>query len=213
MIRWITLHATEIAAVSALVATLLRVVYQIVAALVKPYPRLRASVEAVAAMSPDVLRFAGQTFRALTGRDLPLPLIDARDAELARLRKTVARQAALLAAIPPGSSIVPPATRPTAVPPPPGLTLLLAFALAGCPKVIREPEPTAPREGCPQGATTCHEGHPWVCGPGGKWSRADRRCDRLGARCCLAASPYDSGLRHACVPAAACVEDTDGGAR
>ena len=29
---------------------------------------------------------------------------------------------------------------------------------------------------------------------------------------CLAASPYDAGLRHACVPAAACVaEGVDGG--
>ena len=123
---------------------------------------------------------------------------------------------------------------PTTVPPNPqgGYTatgpmlLVLALlaatvALAACPKVIREPEPVPPHDGCVQGATTCHEGHPWVCGPGGKWSRADRRCDRLGARCCLAASPYDSGLRHACVPARECVEvevaavdaGEDGGAR
>lgn len=92
------------------------------------------------------------------------------------------------------------------------LLFVLALALAACPKVTREPSPEPPRDGCTQGATLCHEGHPWVCGPDGRWSQADRRCDRLGAVCCLAASPYDSGLRHACVPAPACAAE-DGGVR
>ena len=92
-----------------------------------------------------------------------------------------------------------------------------ALALAACPKVIREPRPEPPRVTCTQGATVCYQGHPWVCDPSGEYSQADRRCDRLGAVCCLARSPYDAGLRHACVPAAACVEtatdtaDVDGG--
>jgi hypothetical protein len=90
--------------------------------------------------------------------------------------------------------------------------LVLVVLLAACPKVTREPSPEPPRDGCAQGATTCHEGHPYVCGPGGRWSQADRRCDRLNAVCCLAASPYDSGLRHACVLASACVAE-DGGVR
>lgn len=41
---------------------------------------------------------------------------------------------------------------------------------------------------------------------GGQWSAADRRCDPMGARCCLAESPL-GGLRHACVPSGACVDD------
>ena len=96
----------------------------------------------------------------------------------------------------------------------------LFVALSACPLVIREPVPTPPREGCARGATTCHEGHPWVCGPDGQWSLADRRCDRLGARCCFATTPYGAP-RHACVPAVACLDDDndapppalDGGAR
>ena len=89
--------------------------------------------------------------------------------------------------------------------------LFAVFALAACPKVIREPTPEPPRVTCAQGATVCHEGHPWVCDPSGEYSPADRRCDRLGAVCCLARSPYDAGLRHACVPAAACVAEGVGG--
>ena len=71
-----------------------------------------------------------------------------------------------------------------------------------------------PHVTCTQGATVCYQGHPWVCDPSGEYSQADRRCDRLGVVCCLARSPYDAGLRHACVPASACVEtaaDVDGG--
>lgn len=95
-----------------------------------------------------------------------------------------------------------------------GLLAVGVPLIAGCPKVIREPRPDPPRVTCTQGATVCYQGHPWVCDPSGEYSPADRRCDRLGAVCCLARSPYDAGLRHACVPAAACVEtatDVDGG--
>lgn len=88
------------------------------------------------------------------------------------------------------------------------LALLALVALAACPQVHREPTLPEPPPGCEQGRTTCHAGAPWVCGPGGRWSVADRRCDPLGARCCLAESPY-GGLRHACVPANVCV-DGDG---
>lgn len=88
---------------------------------------------------------------------------------------------------------------------------LLFVLLAACPKVHHEPTVPEPPPGCTQGDTTCHEGAPWVCGPEGRWSLADRRCDPLGARCCVAPSPY-GGVRHACVPMAACVA-VDGGAR
>lgn len=92
--------------------------------------------------------------------------------------------------------------------------VFLALVVMACPKVIREPRPDPPRVTCTQGATVCYQGHPWVCDPSGEYSQADRRCDRLGVVCCLARSPYDAGLRHACVPASACVEtaaDVDGG--
>jgi hypothetical protein len=89
--------------------------------------------------------------------------------------------------------------------------IILSLTLAACPRVIREPTPEPPHATCSQGATLCNQGHPWVCAPDGTWSPADRRCDRLGAVCCLARSPYDAGLRHACVPAAVCVVE-DGGA-
>ncbi len=87
------------------------------------------------------------------------------------------------------------------------------LSLTACPQVIREPSPTPPRDGCAQGTSTCHEGSPWVCGDDGKRSPADRRCDLLGARCCLAESPFGREV-HACVPSAVCLDETtDGGAR
>lgn len=89
--------------------------------------------------------------------------------------------------------------------------LAVALTITACPAVIREPARTPPPTRCTQGATACHDGAPWVCGPDG-WSQADRRCDPRGAACCLAVAPYDAGLRHACVPAEVCVEpDVDGG--
>lgn len=94
----------------------------------------------------------------------------------------------------------------------------LPLALAACPQVIREPAPPPPTTpSCVQGTTTCHAGHPWVCGPEHVWSRADRACARLdaGAVCCLARSPFGRAV-HACVPAALCLEApavaADGGA-
>lgn len=96
------------------------------------------------------------------------------------------------------------------------LCLALFCVLAACPQVIRDPSPTPPAEGCAPRATTCHEGHPWVCGPDGKWSLADRRCDLFGARCCMTESPYGRRL-HACAPSDRCLDDdalaSDGGAR
>ena len=90
---------------------------------------------------------------------------------------------------------------------------LVLVALAACPQVIRDPAPTPPREGCSQGASTCYGGVPWVCGTDGQWSPADRRCDLLGARCCLAESTYHRRV-HACVPTAVCLDETtDGGAQ
>lgn len=113
---------------------------------------------------------------------------------------------------PPGAAE---AGRPTV---PPGLVgvlvlLFLPALLAGCPTVIREPSLEPPANGCDAGATTCHQGAPWRCGPGGRWSQADRRCDRLGTAatavvCCPTPSALRAGVNvHACVPAAACVAE------
>ena len=93
------------------------------------------------------------------------------------------------------------------------LALILAsLALVGCPgpTVIREPALPPPPEGCTAGATLCHEGAPWRCGPDGHWSQADRRCDRLGTDatavvCCATPSVLRPGATvHACVPSTAC---------
>ena len=102
------------------------------------------------------------------------------------------------------------------------LFVLLVASLAlvvACPRVIREPALPPPPSGCAQGATVCHEGAPWRCGPGGAWSQADRRCDRLAAGdaavavCCSTPSAIRPGVMlHACVPAALCAAG-DGGAR
>lgn len=212
LIAWAALNPEAAFSLAALVVMLLRAVYAFISRVVAPYPRLRAAVEAAAALGPDVARFGLQFARAVTGKPLPSVLLDTRDAELARLRETVARQAALLAQLAPDNA----AGRSTQAPPPPippvALGVLLAL-FAGCPKVTREPSPEPPREGCTQRATLCHQGHPWVCGPGGRWSQADRRCDRMGVACCLASSPYGTGPRHACVPATACIESADGGVR
>jgi len=99
------------------------------------------------------------------------------------------------------------------------LVVLLALGAgvvaSGCPKVIREPSLPPPPDGCVAGATLCHEGAPWRCGPEGRWSQADRRCDRLsgadggvGVLCCATRSALRPGvLVHACVPANVCAPE------
>jgi len=96
---------------------------------------------------------------------------------------------------------------------PPGTlgTMALLVALTGCPQVIREPAVPAPPPGCDGGASVCNRGAPFVCGPGGQWSQADRACAGLGdagtLRCCATPSALRPGvLVHACVPSNLCVE-------
>jgi hypothetical protein len=92
---------------------------------------------------------------------------------------------------------------------------VVGAVLTGCPKVIREPSLPPPADGCVAGATTCHEGAPWRCGPEGRWSQADRRCDRLSGAdggtavlCCATPSALQPGaLVHACVPANVCAPE------
>lgn len=89
-IEWVRAHALDVALYLACATVVARVAYAFVARLVAPYPRLRAAVEALAAGSPDLLRGFAQLYRVVTGIDLPLPMIDARDAEIARLRAALA---------------------------------------------------------------------------------------------------------------------------
>lgn len=92
MLKLLHDYALHIPFFLALLTMLLRGVSRLAA----PHPRARAVVEAFAAASPDVLRAFGELYRAATGRDLPLPSIDARDAEIARQRDVIAAQAARL---------------------------------------------------------------------------------------------------------------------
>ena len=73
---------------------LLRAVWRVIGpAVAARYPRAQHAVEALAALSPDLVRFAAQVLKALTG----VSLVQTADAaELARARDTIARQAAQL---------------------------------------------------------------------------------------------------------------------
>lgn len=87
------------------------------------------------------------------------------------------------------------------------LVVLAAVGLVGvtaCPRVTRDPTVPAPPAGCVAGETICHEGAPWRCGPGGQWSQADRRCDRIGGVCCLTPSAVAPRSVHACTTANRC---------
>ena len=90
--------ALVVPVVMALVVALLRVAYAVVSRVVAPYPRVRAIVEAVAALGPDLLRSSQQLITAARGR--PIPTLDHRSpdddpvalrAERDRLRADVAR--------------------------------------------------------------------------------------------------------------------------
>lgn len=61
----------KIAAILTVGTVVLRVAYAAVSHLVQPYPRLRALVELIAAVSPDAIRAASQAVSLLTGRRAP----------------------------------------------------------------------------------------------------------------------------------------------
>jgi len=217
-IAWAIAHPDAAAAYAALAVALLRALYALLSRLVQPYPRLRAAVEAIAALGPDVARAGLQGYRALTGRPVPSLDLDARDAEIAALRARVAELAASrvdtgapLVGRPGGSpgrasvgAMVALALGATAA------LLLMAAALPGCPSVIHEPAVAPPPGACVRGATACHLGTPFRCGPDG-WSQADRRCGGLGTDaaqvvCCTTPSALRPGATvAACVPPSACV--------
>lgn len=141
-LSWMAERPDMAIALAAAVVALLRVLYALLSRIVAPYPRLRAAVEAVAALGPDVARALLQLARAVTGRALPSPDLDARDADLAALRRDVLRLQALARALRP--------------PPPPGtgqsgraplvalltLACLTPLTLVACP-----PRPPRPSDG------------------------------------------------------------------
>lgn len=110
LILWGVANPLEFGAIFASAIAIVRGIYAVITRLVAPYPRLRAVVEGFAALGPDVLRFALQLARAITGRALPSPALDSRDAELAALRAEVRRLKA-------GDEVV--IGRPTVTPPAP----------------------------------------------------------------------------------------------
>ena len=109
---WLAAHPDQALGLAAALVGLLRVLYALISRVVAPYPRLRALVEAVAALGPDLLRAVLQLLRAVTGRPWPSLDLDARDAELAALRRRVLLGTVPLPPIPP----IPPAPPPAAPP-------------------------------------------------------------------------------------------------
>jgi hypothetical protein len=83
-LSWLISHPEVLVALVAV----LRVLYAVLSRLVAPYPRVRAAIEGVAALGPDVLRAVQQIGSAVLGR--PLPSLDVRapddDRESLRVR-------------------------------------------------------------------------------------------------------------------------------
>ena len=207
MVTYLSSHPAVAAAVLSLAVVLMRVAYALVSRLVAPYPRARAVVEAVAALAPDVLRAGLYVLRAATGLALPSPDIDARDAEIARLRAAFSVSQADVMALR-ATRISPPAPidpqrghiRPAML----GVLMLVAvvgfslrcrpatdagYALAGLPAASQ----------CSARAYRCSAGVPEVCARGSGTAGALRWWPTV--------PPGPDGRRAPC----ACVVDADGG--
>ena len=208
MLAYMSTHPALAAAVLALAVVVMRLIYAVVSRLVAPYPRARAVVEAVAALAPDVLRAVLYVLRAATGLPLPSPDLDARDAELARLRAALAMSQSDVMALR-ATRIAPPVPvdpqaghiRAAAM----GVLLLIAsalatlrcrpatdagYALAGLPAATQ----------CTAREYRCNAGMPEVCERGNTTTGALRWWPTV--------PPGPDGRR---VPCARCVVDVDGG--
>lgn len=110
----------------------------------------------------------------------------------------------------PKADVVDAKARAPKVPPLP-ILLVVALALAGCPRL-------PPVDLCQPGAQSCIGDRPHVCSQSQRWAPASpRTCASAGLVCCYARSPFGHD-NYACVPASACLPegpptDTDGGAR
>ena len=167
LLAWAESHPEAAALVAAAVVSVLRAAYALLARLVAPYPRLRAAVEAVAAIGPDPLRAILQALRAVTGRALPWTVADARDAEIAALRAEVARlqgpstRAAERGSARPGALLV-------------VVVLALgAYLVVGCGparEAVMRAAPGVPDPvGCVAGTQRCDGQVPQVCSASGRW--------------------------------------------
>ena len=173
VLTWAFAHPVEATAIATAAIGLLRSLYALLTRLVAPYPRLRAVVEAVAALGPDVLRFLLQIARAITGRPIPSVTLDARDARIAELE----RQVVALGGTPSPAA-------PTSLP---GrvsvgvLLVLLSLALGGlvaCPNWNR-PQCSSP------GAYSCVRNQPHYCATATHelTPMGDEPCERTGRVC------------------------------
>lgn len=91
---WLVAHPASALELLAALTLLVRAVYAALARVLAPYPRVRAAVEALAAVSPDLWRALVMIARAVTGLPIPAPSVDARDAQIAALTARVAELAA-----------------------------------------------------------------------------------------------------------------------
>lgn len=124
-----------------LATALMRVIYAVISRAVAPYPRLRALVESVAALLPDVVRATLQLAAVATGRPAPRLDLAPPDPEVITLRRRLeaaeARVAELAAAGAPAAPVghvdeTTRAGRETIAPGMHGMMVLLVAALAGC---------------------------------------------------------------------------------
>lgn len=186
IVAWAVAHPEAALAASAALVALLRALYALVSRVVAPYPRLRAAVEALAALGPDVLRALLQLARAVTGRQLPSLDLDARDAEIASLRAQIARLQGPASRDGERGHARPGAMLAVVV----LLWAGLAVELQGCPRL-------PPVSGCTPTAQRCGpSGHPEVCSASQRWEPAgDVSCAAVGGVCVL-----EAGVAH-CAPA------------
>jgi len=179
ILQWWDAHAASLALVLAALTTLARVLWTAVGPRVRARsPRVHAAVETLGALSPDLWRAVTVVLRAHAAARSATPPAAPSGRSGEAGRATVATLA-LLACV-------------------------SVLALAACPRVTRDPAVPAPPPGCVAGETVCHEGAPWRCGPGGRWSQADRRCDRIGGVCCLTPSAVAPRSIHACTVPTRC---------
>lgn len=180
-IAWAIAHPVEAATLAASAVALLRGLYALLARVLAPYPRARAAVEAVAALAPDVLRFAVMVARAVTGLPIPAPAVDVRDSEIAALRARVAELAGdRVTTAPPAPRGSPGAAQVSTLATVllllwlAALVLPIAATLAACGpgrELTMRVAPGVPAaSSCsPAGASRCEGAVPVVCSASGRW--------------------------------------------
>lgn len=210
---WLVAHPASALELLAALTLLVRAVYAALARVLAPYPRVRAAVEALAAVSPDLWRALVMVARAVTGYPYPSPIADARDAEIAALRARVAELASDRV------TTAPPAPRGS-----PGRTdvgtvltiavvalfvamsaVVLGSIATGCGpgrELVMRVAPGVPAaSSCsPAGASRCEGAVPVVCSASGRW---------------WPATPAGAPCAHGCVvgDGGAYCAAADGGAR